>query len=251
MNRDSVQTDSLGSLNNTNDKREADLVHRIENFNTQFQKHELQFELKRVPVGPSFDNIITNTSCADVDLDAKYLESSLVSNGFRNTKELRELAAGRDRGGSAEEKERGAAERNHSSIEMRANQGLAKKLFLADEGQYDDNVTSFKNLAETPLFMSNVNVNTHSSASIEMPKEIHSQEKRPEKSSHKDLNNNLMMIQESPATSPVHKHLDKSLLSGDFQSCNIMPDSAVGTHEKHNERMNLSNFNDNYKRENA
>jgi len=41
MNKDSVLTDSLGSLNNTNDLREANLVQRIEDFNTQFQKHEL------------------------------------------------------------------------------------------------------------------------------------------------------------------------------------------------------------------
>lgn len=97
-----------------------------------------------------------------------------------------------------------------------------------------------------------------------MPKEIHSQEKRPEKSFHKDYDTvmassqNLMMIQEShsynPVASPVHKHLDKSVLSGDFQSCNVMPDSGGNTHEKRNvrsigdnrENQIPSNFNDTF-----
>ena len=128
-------------------------------------------------------------------MDAKYLESSLVSNGYRNLREVTAAAAvGKDRSGSVEEKERGTAERLNSPVEMRANHGLTKKIFLPNEGQYEDNVTSFKNLAETPLFMSKNNVNTHSSASIEMPKEIHSTEKRPEKSFHKDVNQNLNLM---------------------------------------------------------
>ena len=76
----------------------------------------------------NFDNIITNTSCAEIDLDAKYLESSIVSNGLINRRE-ETTAAEKERSESAEEKERGTAERNNSPVEMRANQGLTKKMF--------------------------------------------------------------------------------------------------------------------------
>ena len=90
-----------------------------------------------------------------------------MSNGNRNLSRV----VG-DSCGSVEEKDRGTAERNNTPLEMIANQGLKKKLFTPKESHYEDN-NPFKDLAETPLFMSR-NVNTHSSASIEMPKQIHS-----------------------------------------------------------------------------
>ena len=91
-----------------------------------------------------------------------------MSNGIRNLSRV----IG-DSCGSVKEKDRGNAERNNTPLEMRANQGLKKKLFTPKESHYEGD-KSFKDLAETPLFMSR-NIITHSSAnSIEMPKQIHS-----------------------------------------------------------------------------
>lgn len=55
--------------------------------------------------------------------------------------------------------------------------------------------------------------------------------------------------------SPVHKQLDKSILSGDFQSCNVLPDSGGNTNEKRNmkshgesrEHKATPNLHDSYK----
>jgi hypothetical protein len=79
-------------------------------------------------------------------LDAKYLESTLMSNGAWNAGQVCANTLGRLPSGSEER------DKENTLIEIVPNLGLKKKLFLPNnEGQFD-NANSFKNLAETPLF---------------------------------------------------------------------------------------------------
>ena len=72
----SVHTDSLTSVTPA-ELAKQNLEIRINDFNTQFQKHELQFELYKIPVAEKEGD----------DLDVKYLEATENSNVLKMKKE--------------------------------------------------------------------------------------------------------------------------------------------------------------------
>ena len=121
----SVHTDSLASITPV-ELAKQNLEIKINDFNTQFQKHELQFELYKIPICEKEGD----------ELDDKYLESTQNKDvGEKEKKGLKETMVGNVLPPSAEKEV--ATELNEQDsfeTELRRNNELTKnKLFLDNE----------------------------------------------------------------------------------------------------------------------